>query len=518
MLRKVVVEAGELQGVPGGDPRITIFKGVPYAAPPVGKLRWREPQPVDKWEGVRMADRFAPVSMQGQLGMDLSEFYTRELHPTAYEYEMSEDCLYLNIWSPAVSRDEKLPVFYYIHGGGYVGGYSYEMEFDGERMASKGIILVTVGYRLGALGFFAHKELTDEAPGESQGNFGLLDQAAGLAWVRRNIAAFGGDPDNITIGGQSAGAGSVTTLITSPLTKGMFKGAIMMSGGGLNGVGSPFKPWRSLDRAQEDGQLLLDALHVKSVEEARRLPAEVVAMTGLGIKPDGRQGPNLWGPTIDHKFLMEDSYPAMMEGRIHDAAYMFGHTYDEGSLFHRMFRGMPATKEEFEESVRKDYGDGADRYLECADVKCDEDVAKLYASPDYNPLTLFHGCFAHLMAEQGRTAYTYLFHHDIPGDDGAGSYHGSDLWFVFDSLGRCWRPFEGKHYDLARQVSSYWTNFVKYQNPNGEDGNGEKLPEWHAYSKDVHKIMEFGDVPHEIEEEESELLRLRKQKYMGRAE
>ncbi len=481
MLRKVLVESGELQGVPGGDPRITIYKGVPYAAPPVGKLRWREPRPADKWDGVRMADRFAPVSVQGQMGVDWSEFYTRELGPTAYEYEMSEDCLYLNIWSPAVSEDDRLPVFYYIHGGGYVGGYSYEMEFDGERVAAKGIIMVTVGYRLGALGFFAHRDLDREAPGESQGNFGLLDQAAGLAWVKRNIAAFGGDPDNITIGGQSAGAGSVTTLITSPLTKGMFIGAIMMSGGGLNGVGSPFKPWRSLDQAQADGQLLLDTLHVKSVEEARRLPAQVIAMTGLGLKPDGRKGPNLWGPTVDHRFLLEDSFPAMMEGRIHDVAYLFGHTYDEGSLFNRMFRG--SSKEE-----------------------------------DVNPFTLFHGCFAQLMAEQGRTAYTYVFRHDIPGEDRPGAYHGSDLWFVFDSLGRCWRPFEGKHYDLARQVSSYWVNFVKYQDPNGLDCNGEKLPSWHNYTGDRHMIMIFGDEPHEVEEEDSEQLRLKKQEYMGRTE
>lgn len=518
MLRKVTVESGELQGVAGGNPRITVYKGVPYAAPPVGKYRWRGPQPVEKWEGVRMADHFGPVSMQGQLGMDQSEFYTRELHPTAYEYEMSEDCLYLNIWTPAASEDEKLPVFYYIHGGGYVGGYSYEMEFDGEQVAFKGVILVTVGYRLGALGFFAHKELEVEAPGESQGNFGLMDQAAGLAWVRRNIAAFGGDPDKITIGGQSAGAGSVTTLLTSPMTKGMFRGAIMMSGGGLNGVGSPFKPWRSLEKSQADGQLLLDTLHVNSVEEARRLPACVIAMTGLGMKPDGRSGPNLWGPTVDGCFLLEDSYPAMMEGRTHDVACLFGHTQDEGSLFHRMFKGMPAAKEEFEAEVRKEYGSSAERYLACAGVTCDEDVAKLYASSDYNPFTLFHGCFAGLLAEQGRDAYTYLFNHDIPGDDNAGSYHGSDLWFVFDSLGRNWRPFRGKHYDLARQVSSYWTNFVKYLDPNGRDSNGDMLPKWEKCTKEKLFVMEFADAPRELIREESELLRLRKLKYMGRLE
>ncbi|MCI8354733.1 MAG: carboxylesterase family protein [Lachnospiraceae bacterium] len=171
----------------------------------------------------------------------------------------------------------------------------------------------------------------------------------------------------------------------------------------------------------------------------------------------------------------------MMEGRIHDVAYLFGHTYDEGSLFNRMFRG--SSKEE-----------------------------------DVNPFTLFHGCFAQLMAEQGRTAYTYVFRHDIPGEDRPGAYHGSDLWFVFDSLGRCWRPFEGKHYDLARQVSSYWVNFVKYQDPNGLDCNGEKLPSWHNYTGDRHMIMIFGDEPHEVEEEDSEQLRLKKQEYMGRTE
>ena len=295
MLRDVLTEYGMLRGFPGGDPRITVFKGIPYAAPPIGNNRFRAPKPPARWEGILEARDFAPASLQKQPGSDPTDFYSKELNPVGYECRMNEDCLYLNIWSPAKSKDERLPVFFYIHGGGYVAGYSYEMEFDGERVARKGCIMVTVGYRLGALGFFAHEDLTCEDPAASQGNFGLLDQMAALDWVRRNIHAFGGNPKQITIAGQSAGGGAVAAHTVSPLTRGKFQGAIMMSGGGFNGKDGFFKPWRSLKQAQTDGGELLEYLHVNTVAQARKLPAAAIAEAGLSIQPHGRTGPAFMG-------------------------------------------------------------------------------------------------------------------------------------------------------------------------------------------------------------------------------
>jgi len=515
MLREVQTKYGRLRGFPGGDPRITVFKGVPFAAPPVGENRFRAPQPPACWQGVKEAREFGPASLQGQPGLDWTDFYTKELNPVGYECKVNEDCLYLNIWSPAKSENERLPVFFYIHGGGYVAGFSYEMEFDGERVARKGCIMVTPGYRLGALGFFAHEDLTREDPTASQGNYGFLDQMAALDWVRENIQAFGGDPDRITIAGQSAGAGSVTVQMVSPLTQGKFQGAIMMSGGGLNGKDGFFKPWRSLKQAQADGAALLEQLNVKTVAEARRLPAEVIATTGLRVHPQGRTGPHLWGPTLDGVFLKEDSFDAMMAGRHHPVKYMLGYCHDEGRMFNLRMGNLPMTVEGFEKDARAKYGKHAEQYLAYAAVRTDEDIKKLYTSSEFSMFTLSDECFARLQSRLGNPAYFYQFDHDIPGGDGAGSYHGSDLWFVFDSLGRCWRPFTGKHYDLARQVSTYFVNFVKTGNPNGQDADGTPLPQWDVYREEDPECMYFKDTPVLGKVEDSQLQKLRQEYYMG---
>ena len=231
MLRTVKTECGIVRGIEAADPRITAFKGVPFAAPPTGENRWRAPQPCKPWDGVLDCARFAPISMQDTPGLG-DGFYNREWHVDP-QIPMSEDCLYLNIWTPAKSADEKLPVLVWYFGGGLQWGYTAEMEFDGERMARRGIVVVTVNYRLGVFGFLAHPELTSAQP-DAPTNFGNLDQQAGLMWVRRNIAAFGGDPGRITIMGQSAGAMSVQQLCLSPLAKGLVAGAVMSSGGGVS--------------------------------------------------------------------------------------------------------------------------------------------------------------------------------------------------------------------------------------------------------------------------------------------
>jgi len=505
MLRKVMAENGEIQGYAGGDPRVTVFKGVPYAAPPVGDLRWRAPRPHADWDGIYKADRFKPVSWQKQPGIDWTDFYTKELNPTAKEYEMSEDCLYLNIWTPAKRTGEKLPVFYYIHGGGFRAGYSYEMEFDGERMARKGVVFVTVGYRLGALGFFAHKDLEMEEPGALQGNFGLLDQLAGLEWVRRNIAAFGGDPEKIVIGGQSAGGMSVQCLLTSPMARGKFQGAIMMSCGGISAPDAGVKMDRSLEMAQSEGEALLKHLDVSTVEEARHIDPAVITATAFSMRP-ASGAPIMWLPTIDGVFLPEPIRDAFLAGHTHNVPCMIGGCWGEA-------RPDPVRQPEladaatFREYVLTHYGDEAENFLALANVNNDEELAALLKTEEAFSRNVASRCFAQRQSYDGKTTFVYLFDHDIPGDD-RGSYHGSDMWFTFESLARCWRPFTGKHYDLARQVSSYWTNFVKYGDPNGQDSIGQELPKWRPYSKDDPFVICFKDKPEECTLSESELMKL----------
>ena len=228
MLRRVKIENGIVEGLPAADPRITSFKGIPFAAPSVGENRWRAPQPAKNWDGVLKAYAFAPISMQATPGLNKNDIYTREWMVDP-EIPMSEDCLYLNVWTPAKSPDEKLPVYVWFFGGGLQVGHPAEMEFDGERIARRGIVVVTVNYRLNVFGFLCHPEITAEAP-DAPANFGNLDQQFGICWVKRNIAVFGGDPDNITIGGQSAGGGSVMSQLTAANEEGLFQKVIIQSG------------------------------------------------------------------------------------------------------------------------------------------------------------------------------------------------------------------------------------------------------------------------------------------------
>jgi len=392
------------------------------------------------------------------------------------------------------------------------------MEFDGEKIARQGVIMVTCGYRLGVLGFFAHRDLSEEDPGASQGNYGVMDQTAAIGWVYDNIEAFGGDPSRITICGQSAGAGSVQTQLTAPAARGMLRGAIMMSGGGLNGTGSPFKRYHSLREMQEIGEAFLQILGVASVEEARRLPAEVVCVTGAHMRYRGMTGPGLWSPTIDNIYLFEDSYEAMTGRHTPDIPYLFGYCADEGSIFTSRMPVTYKTMQEYEAQIRLEYGRYADRYLELAQADSPEDVAALVTSREFSAFAMFGHSYAQLLAEQGRTGYLYRFDHDIPGGDRPGSFHGSELWFVFQSLGRCWRPFTGRHVDLARQASSYWVNFVKTGDPNGTDAVGEKLPQWKPFTLEDRFMLEFKDKPVAAEAEESELFTLRKLRWMNRLE
>jgi len=501
MLRCVQTRYGALQGIACGDPRVTVFKGVPFAKPPVGDLRWAAPQKPEPWEGVKIADTFKPIPWQGQPGLNVgTEFYDRELNPTAAEYVRSEDCLYLNVWTPAKTEDDKLPVYIWIHGGGYNSGYSYEMEFDGERLARQGIIFVTVAYRLNIFGFLAHPELKAESADGSVGNYGMQDQTAAIAWVKENIAAFGGDPERITIGGQSAGAGSVLCQMISPASKGLFERAITQSGGGLRtwGYGAGF---RYAEPAMQDGVRFLEALGVQTIEEARKLPPEVIFEANRTFRSETKLG-----PTVDGVYLLEDALDAFLGNRQHEVDYLCG--YNLGERPQTPASGsIPKSVEEFAAIMKERYGETVGAALvDAAKVENAEDLYRLYKTD-----LIFHNralgtrLWAEAQKKTGRKTWLYQFDVTIPGEDQPGSFHGAEMWFTFHSLNRCWRPFTGMHYDRARQISGYWVNFVKTGDPNGCDMFGEPLPEWKISDEETHFQLledeirgEEGFVPSEL--------------------
>ncbi|MBQ5342429.1 MAG: carboxylesterase family protein, partial [Oscillospiraceae bacterium] len=307
MIRKATVEGGVVLGIPAADPRVTAFKGIPFAAPPVGENRWRAPQPVEPWEGELKCWNFAPISMQHIPGLDPNNIYTREWNVDP-EIPMDEDCLYLNVWTPAKSVDDKLPVFVWYFGGGLREGNPAEMEFDGERIARRGVVVVTVNYRLNVFGFLAHPELTAAQP-DAPTNFGNLDQQAGTRWVKRNIAAFGGDPDNITIGGQSAGGGSVCSQLSCPDNEGLFQKAVIMSGM-FAGI---YDERRRLnfEEAQAQGEKFFEFLGVSTLEEARAIDAVTLRDKGVEFEEQFRAR---FGSVPDGKFLLADPLKRITAG------------------------------------------------------------------------------------------------------------------------------------------------------------------------------------------------------------
>ncbi len=485
MLRIVSTENGKVRGLPAADPRITAFKGIPFAAPPVGENRWKAPRPCEDWEGVRDCLAFAPVSIQTAPGTGPENIYTREWNMIK-DIPMDEDCLYLNIWTPAKSPEEKLPVMFWIFGGGFQGGHTAEMEFDGERIARRGVILVSVNYRLNVFGFLAHPELIEEDPDGYWGNYGMLDQLAALKWVKRNIRAFGGDPDNITISGQSAGAGSVINLVTSPLAKGLFHKAIMQSGGGLRAYGQETR-MVSLEEAKQNGIKLFEKLGVHSLEEARKIDPLTIFTESEKVGGFGT-----WAPTVDGRFLLKDPSDSFLANEYPDVPFLYGYTGDE---YDNMAGKRMESLEELQKFAKEKFGDQAEKFLELCNVHSDEEVKELFVKDDaFKGRCLNNLTFAVTQVKNGRKGnYVYRFDPFIPGWDDPGAFHSSELWFMFETLAKCWRPFTGKHYDLARIMCNYWTNFVKTGDPNGNDADGSPMPQWKEFTKEDPSILYLSD-------------------------
>ena len=510
MLRETTIKNGRIAGIPASDPRVTVYKGVPFAAPPVGDLRWRPPQPAKDWDGVLQADRFAPISMQATPGLgDPNALYNKEWHVDS-NIPMSEDCLYLNIWTPAKSTDEKLPVMFWIFGGGFQVGYTSEMEFDGERIARRGVILVSVNYRLNVFGFFSHPELTAENP-DGPANLGLLDQLAGLRWVKENIEAFGGDPNNVTIFGQSAGAGSVMSHLTSPMSKGFFHKAIPQSGGGLTPGFSHDQP--KLSVAEAYGKGFTDFLGVSGIQEARKIDAITLMQKANEYPiPEGRRFK--WALVIDGKFLPTTPKEAIMNGKINQVPIITGSTVDEfpmiplNSAKITIPMKMPTGKieeDDFTSFAKERFGESADKYMElCGFGK--ESLEAVVKNGTFNFFELGNWVWAQKNAElETVPMYLYRFNPPIPGDD-SGSFHSSELWFTFESLAKCWRPFKGSHYDLARIMCNYWTNFAKTGDPNGNDADGTPMPKWDKYTSQAPYPMYFNLNPAMDKEKPPELM------------
>jgi para-nitrobenzyl esterase len=506
MIRVVKIENGMVRGLPAADPRITSFKGIPFAAPPVGENRWRAPQPVEDWEGVFDALEFAPISMQAKTVIDVNNIYTREWSVDP-EIPMDEDCLYLNVWTPAKSADEKLPVYVWYFGGGLQVGHTAEMEFDGERIARRGIVVVTINYRLNTFGFLCHPEITAESP-EAPANFGHLDQQAGTRWVKRNIAAFGGDPDNITIGGQSAGAGSVMAQLTSPQNEGLFQRAIIQSGAIAPLYPGNRVPMRgiSLKQAEQDGIEFFKFLGVSSLEEARQLDAEYIRDKTVEYN-------SFWCTVIDDLFCVGNAFKLILENKRWMVPVLLGHTSSE-------FFSIPQveTIDEFKNMASELFGEDADEYLELCKIQSG-DIDDIIKRASVNTIEYAIRIIAKANSDTGANIplYYYNFDAEIPGWDNPGTFHSVDLWFFFETLAKCWRPFVGKHYDLARQMCNYWANFIRSGDPNGKDSTGEEMPYWEPYTADAPYGMLFGDKAEFNREQPSELMSFLVNQYFKRS-
>lgn len=478
MIRETKVENGWLRGIAAADPRITAFKGIPFAAPPVGKNRWRAPQPCEDWEGIWDASRFAPISVQDTPGIG-DDIYIREWHVDS-EIPMDEDCLYLNVWTGAKSKEEKLPVLVWFFGGGLQWGYPAEMEFDGERLARRGVVVVSVNYRLNVFGFLAHPEITSEQP-EAPANFGNLDQQAGIQWVVRNIAAFGGDPNHITIAGQSAGGGSVLSQMACPKNAGLFQKAVIMSAMIRSpyeegGIGVP-KPLRE---AEENGKQFFDFLGVSNLEEARTLDAFYIRDKYAEY---AKTFPRMFG-VLDGCFCVGDPLTMFLEGKCAGVSVMAGNTADEFPSF------IEAKNErELEDRAKELFAEKAETFLAFPETGDLVEEGK-YAGVSGLECTS-KALFSHTEKKNGQQYYYYRFTPDIPGYDNPGTFHSCDLWFFFETLAKCWRPYVGHHYDLARKMCNYWANFIKTGDPNGLDADGSPMPEWKPYTKEAPCEMIF---------------------------
>ncbi|MCQ2586166.1 MAG: carboxylesterase family protein [Treponema sp.] len=484
MVKETEIAQGKIRGIAAADPRIISYKGIPYAEPPVGKLRWRAPQPHHGWDGVRDCFQFSPIPCQTKPQPGISNIYDLEWNVDK-TIPMDEDCLTLNVWTPAKDKNEKLPVYFWIYGGGLQWGNSAEMEFDGERIARRGIVVVTINYRLNVFGFFASNE--KDADGKSvERNIGNRDQAFALKWVYENIAAFGGDPEHIVIGGQSAGGGSVLTQLNYPENKKYIKGAVVESGYFKNPYIDHFN--FPSDLAEKQSEEFLKFLGAKNIDEAK-------AMTWEQVRDANDSFQKMWFGLTGNDFTRTGVEQAISEKTFIDVPMLHGWTDNE------FFGELEASsKEEFEAKAREVYGADADRFLELMKKPEGAGMCSKENNPSkFNSVEFGNIAFTRLRKASGFTSKSWIYEFGpyMPGGDEPGAFHSSDLWFFFETLAKCWRPFDGKYYDLSRKMCNYLCNFIKTLDPNGKDTDpeGTALPEWKNYTDETPCIMNFKTQP-----------------------
>lgn len=474
---------GEVSGLPSGTEGVAVYKGIPYAAPPVGALRWRAPQPPEPWEGVRKCEKFASAAMQ-VFHNDPESFYGKEF-PLYEGIQCSEDCLYLNLWTPAKEPGEKLPVMMWIHGGGNMGGYSYEPEFDGEALASRGVIYVSVGFRLNVFGFLAHPELTAETEYGGSGNYGHLDHIAAAQWIKDNIEAFGGDPDNITMFGQSGGAHDVQVMATSPRFEGLVGKGISESGGGAASMMGA----TPLAEGEAMGLELQKAAGCSSLAELRALPAEKLlkAMEGLGRRPA------MMGSVIDNYVVFGDTSEMLQQGQARDIPMMMGCCSHEGGTMGMLPPGMTQTLEMVNGMIDRSFPLAAGRMREIYGIKTEEDAAAFHRDLMADGMVYGYQLWARSHVKAGKQApWVYYFDHPLPDADGnpspEGAFHSSELWYVHGTLDRCWRKMGDMDRRISNEMMDYWTNFARTGDPNDKG-----VPAWNRYTLSELNIMVFGE-------------------------
>ena len=479
--QQVRTDAGTIEGTTSADGKVQIFKGIPYAASPVGDLRWKAPQAVAKWKGVKKATEYGARCMQGNVFGDM----------VFHDAGPSEDCLYLNVWTPGATSRTKLPVMVWIYGGGFQAGATSEGRQDGEALAHRGVVIVSMNYRLGIFGFFSHPELTKESPHHASGNYGLLDQAAALQWVKKNIAAFGGDPENVTIFGESAGSFSVSALMASPVSKSLMHHAIGESGA-FFGRTLNAKP---LADSEADGTKFGEANNAATLAQLRAMPAQPL----LDVAMKGGNGFR-FGPNIDGYFFPESPVEIYKKGNQAHIDLLAGWNHDEGN-FHGFFGKDEPTKENYEKRIQQVSGDKAAEVMKLFPAETDEQVkesAGLLATANF----IGYGTWKWIEAQAkltGPTVYRYEFDQPRPlaaTGESAGAVplavHSAEIEYVFGMLKTKNLPWAPEDFELSEKMGAYWTNFAKKGDPNGEG-----LPNWPRYdAKDGHVVMHLAPKPH----------------------
>jgi para-nitrobenzyl esterase len=473
---KVKTDKGDVEGAYTADHQVIAFKGIPYAAPPVGDLRWQPPQPAEKWKRTLSAKDFGSHCMQSDSYDDM----------TFHDPGPSEDCLTLNVWAPAKAKRGSLPVMVWIYGGGFVAGSTSENRQDGQFLAHRNVIIVSMNYRLGIFGFFAHPELTAESPNHASGNYGLLDQTAALKWVNANIASFGGDPSNVTIFGESAGSFSVSAQMASPLARGLFSKAIGESGAAFSGASLPTESRAVLE--PRNVAFAQTAYNTSRLADLRKLSADEI-LRGATAKTTPR--PPRFGISVDGYFLPDSVPNIYASGHQAHVPLLAGWNADEarGEVIQAK---TPTTVESFTASARTRFGDKADDFLALYPASSDAEAtlsAGDLASDRFIAFSTWRWLEAHVATGQS-PVYRYRLDLGSPGDKFhpaiLGAFHSDDIEYVFGTLdsrlGTTLRPEDRK---LSDQIGAYWTNFARTGDPNNTG-----LPTWPTYNaKDGWQVM-----------------------------